>query len=177
MRRIALAIAGLLVALGVGLVGWGAFLPRAHRATSEIVIDRPRDEIWSVLRDIGATPRWWPEVTESTRVDAPGGRERWRQVIGGFELVIEVAEDVPPERLVTAVVTSEGTMFGGRWTYRLQPDSAGTRVTLTEDAWIGPWPFRAIARLAGYHATADECLASLSRHFGANGTPRHVEGS
>jgi uncharacterized protein YndB with AHSA1/START domain len=176
MQRIALAVAAVLVALGVGLVGWGAFLPRAHRATSEVVIERPREEVWALVRDLGSVPRWWPAVTESTRVDAPEGRERWRQVLGGFEMVIEVAEDAPPEQLVTAVIISDGAMFGGRWTYRLQADPAGTRVTLTEDAWIGPWPFRTVARLAGYHATADECLASLARHFGAKAIPRHVEG-
>jgi uncharacterized protein YndB with AHSA1/START domain len=177
MRRVALAVAAVLVALGLALVVWGAFLPRQHRVTSEATLARRPEEVWNVIRDLGSMPRWWPEVRESARAAGDGSGEQWRQVVGGFEMTLAVEEERPPQRLVTEIVTPDDSLFGGRWIYELQGAGTGTRVRLTEDGWVGPWPFRTIVWLSGYHASIDDCLTALGRHFGEQVTPRHVDGA
>lgn len=174
MRRIGVILGALFVAAGLALVLGGAILPRAHRVTSEVVVDRSRDDTWRVVRDLAVMPQWCAEVDRSTRQHEVAGREQWLQRVGGFELRLDVVDERPPEMFATRVVTPEEGLFGGRWIYELAPDGTRTRVRITEDAWIGPWPFRSMAWLFGYHATIDRCLAGLAKHLGQKAEPRHI---
>jgi uncharacterized protein YndB with AHSA1/START domain len=173
VTRLALWLAALLVALGAAVAAGGALLPRAHQVSSEVVIARPRDEVWPVVRDLGSLARWWPDVDASSRVGHASGAERWRQVFNGMELTIEIVDDRPPHRLVTRIVAPEGAMTGGMWIYELRAEDGATRVRLTEDGWVAPWPLRTIVWLSGYEASIDSYLTSLARHFGQHATPLH----
>lgn len=175
MRRAVLALAALLVALSLGLVLVGAFLPREHQAASEVVIDRPPDELWALLRDFARTPQWWPDVERSARVASDAGPERWQQVVNDFTMEFDVVAEDPPSRLVTRVVAVTGSPFGGQWIYELTPRGTGTRVRVTENGWIRPWPFRTVALLYGHHRSIESCLVSLGRHFGQTVTPTRVQ--
>lgn len=175
MKRLVVVLAALVVALSLGLVLAGAFLPREHQAASEVVIDRTPGEVWAVLRDFAGTPQWWPEVQQSSRVTGVADHERWRQVVNGFPVEFDVVLDEPPGQLVTRVVADEGSPFGGQWIYELAPSGAATRVRVTEDGWVGPWPFRAVAQLYGHHRSIESCLVSLGRRFGQTVTPTRVQ--
>jgi hypothetical protein len=131
--------------------------------------------VWPVVRDLRALPKWWPEVQQSTRLEDGGGRERWQQLIAGVELTMEVVADEPPHRLGTRIIAPDDGAFGGAWQYDLQSEGNGTRVRVTEQGWIGPWPFRTITWMSGYHTSIDSYLASLGRHFDQQVTPIHVE--
>lgn len=175
MGRRMLMLLGVVVA-AVALV-WvaGSFIDREHRAASRIMLNQPIDTVWAIVRNLGALRGTWPEMTRAERLEPdPQGRERWRETVDGFELRLVVAEAAPPSRLVTEVESAPGAAFGGRWVYQLDRSHGGTVVTVAEEGWIGPPPFRIMSRVMGYHGSIDQYLAALARHFGESLTPAHV---
>jgi hypothetical protein len=170
LLRIVAGLGGvLLLAAGIGL-----FLPREHVATSRIALGQPPDTVWTVVRDLGGTPRVWSGLTASERLPDRGGREAWRQVMGSDAFVIEVVEDVPPRRLVTEIAAEPGAAFGGRWIYEVTPTPDGSVVTVTEDGWIANPLFRLVSRVTGHHDTLDAYLQALATWFGEPERPEHV---
>jgi hypothetical protein len=95
----------------------------------------------------------------------------WNQVSRQGSWPLEIVEQTPPTRLV-AVVADSSQGFGGRWTYTLAPEGAGTRVTIAEDGFVDPPMFRFVARyMIGLTRTLDTYLKGLGRHFGETVTP------
>lgn len=169
-----LIVLGAVVAL-IALV-WiaGSFLPRTHRAASRVVLPQPIDSVWAVVRDLGALKGTWTELTEAERLPDRDGREVWRENVGGFPMTLIVQESAAPNRLVTVVDSAPGSPFGGRWVYELATSGTGTAVTVAEEGWIGPPPFRVMSKVMGYHRSLDQYLTALGRHFGAQVRPEHV---
>jgi len=172
----------LLIAVGaaVGLVVLmaviGALIPREHRATSMIALRQPPDSVWNVVRDLGTTPAWWPEVKQSERLPDQDGHEVWRQKVSGFDMPLVVIESDPRRRLVTKIDAAAGAAFGGTWTYELMADSTGggTRISVTEAGWIGNPIFRFLSRFVfGYNSTLDGYLKALAKRFGETVRPTH----
>jgi uncharacterized protein YndB with AHSA1/START domain len=56
------------------------------RIDSDIVIDRPQDQVWAILGDLGAAPRWVPGVA-SARME---GTRRICVLEGGGEIHEEI---------------------------------------------------------------------------------------
>lgn len=163
-----IVIIGLL--LVVTLVG--AFMPRSHVATSQITLKQPIDTVYATLRDLGGMTKWWGELKTSERV-AGVPQERWRQEAGGFRMELDIGEDSPPHGFTTHIVAEKGAAFGGKWVYELTSVPGGTTVSISEDGWIGPPPFRVMATVMGLHRTLDGVLVSLGKHFGEQVTPLH----
>lgn len=174
MRKWVLRIAVVLVAVFVSLLVAGMLLPREHVATSAVTLRQPPESVWVAVRDLGGLPAWWPEVATSERVADPGGREVWRQEVGGFPMTFVVREAVAPRRLVTMIEAPPDATFGGTWTYALTPAAGGTRVLVTEAGWIASPLFRVMATLMGLHTTVDGYLSALGRRFGETVTPEHL---
>ena len=154
----------------------GAFVSRDHRATSTVTLHQPPESVWTVVRDLGGVPAWWPEIKESVRQQDKNGREVWRQKMSGFEVPLIVIESTAPGRLVTQIDTSAGGAFGGTWTYELVADSGagGTKISVTEAGWIGNPIFRFLSRFVfGYYGTLDGYLKALGKHFGEEVQPAH----
>jgi hypothetical protein len=169
----------LIVVLGLaGLAGLitlvGLLLPREHRVSSQIVLRRPAGEVWAAIRNIAETPTWWPQVKAVTRLPDKEGHEVWEQKLSGFALVLEISQEAPPSRLRTDIVTRPDAPFGGTWIQELVPEGDGTRITVTEDGWVGNPIFRVVSRITGYHGTLDDYLKALGRRFGETVTPQHV---
>jgi uncharacterized protein YndB with AHSA1/START domain len=124
---------------------------------SEIVVPAAPDEVWRLVSDPAALPRWWPGVTrveeatseawttvmsspkgksvraDYTLVDVEQGRRvSWRQEV----------EQSPFERILASAVTEVA----------LAPDGDGTRVTVSLDqrprgwARFAPFQFRAAGK-------------------------------
>ena len=169
-----------LIVLG-GLVGLialmaliGAFISRDHRATSTVMLRQPPDSVWKVVRDLGNIPAWWPAMEKAERLPDREGHEVWRQKMSGFDVPIIVLESAPPRRLVTQIDPTAGGAFGGTWTYELTPDSAGTRISVTEAGWISNPIFRFMSRfLFGYYGSLDKYLNALGARFGETVQPVH----
>jgi uncharacterized protein YndB with AHSA1/START domain len=170
--KILLIVIAAIVALVAVVTIAGLMLPRTHSATSEVTLKQPIDSVFAAVRDIGGLPKWWSGVTASERVTgAPG--ERWKQVGGGNTMQIDVVNVTPPTGFTTKIVEEKGAPFGGAWVYALKPAQDGTTVTITENGWIGPPPFRVIMKLMGSHRTMDGMLAALGKRFGEAVTPVH----
>jgi len=170
--KILLMVVIVVVALVAVVTVAGLLLPRTHSATSELTLKQPVDSVFAAVRDIGGLPKWWSGVTVSERVTgAPG--ERWKQVGGGNTMQIDVVNVTPPTGFTTKIVEEKGALFGGEWVYALRPEMGGTTITIAENGWIGPPPFRVVMKLMGAHRTMDGMLAALAKRFGESVTPVH----
>ena len=175
MRRWILIGFGVVVVL-LGVI-WlaGSFIPREHRAESRITLERPIDTVWAIVRNPGSLLGTWTELTHAERVEPdPQGRERWQETVGGFEMRLIVVEAEAPSRMVTQVESEPDSPFGGVWILELAPAGSGTRVSLAEEGWIGPPPYRVMSRVMGYYRSIDGYLAALGKHFGESPVPEHV---
>jgi len=167
-----------LVAL-VGIVtAVGLALPRNHQATSRITLPQPPAEVWAVVRDLGSLLGTWKDLKAARRLPTSpdqDGKETWEQNAGGFTMRLVVEESDSARRLVTRIDAPPDADFGGRWIYELEPDGAGTRVTVTEDGWVSNPLFRTMMRVMGTHKSVDGYLGALGRKLGQAVRPVHVE--
>ena len=173
MKWVLIVIGGL-----AGLVGLmaliGAFVSRDHRATSTISLRHSPDSVWKVVRGLGGITAWFPAMQQSERLPDRDGNEVWHQKMSGFDVPIIVLESSSPRKLVTQIDPTAGGAFGGTWTYELVPDSAGTRISVTEAGWISNPVFRFMSRfLFGYYGSLDKYLRALATRFGEEGKPVH----
>jgi uncharacterized protein YndB with AHSA1/START domain len=176
MRKwIAIGVGGV-AALVLFVVGVGLLLPRNHVAASSLELAVSRDSVWTLIRDFGSYPTWWPDAAAMDRLPDRSGHEVWGQRDKYGEVVpLEIVEVTAPERLV-ARIAGESLPFGGTWTYELTgTESGGVTLTITERGEITNPVFRTMARFVfGYHATLDSYLESVARRFGSTAAPRHV---
>jgi len=174
MRWLVIAVAAL-VGIVVLMALIGALVSRDHRATSTISLRQSPDSVWKVVRDLGAITTWFPAMQQSERLPDRDGHEIWRQKMSGFDVPIIVLESSAPRKLVTQIDPTAGGAFGGTWTYALAPDSAGTRISVTEAGWISNPIFRFMSRfLFGYYGSLDKYLKALGTRFGETVQPTHT---
>ena len=145
----------------------GSRLPREHRSQITVTLHAPRAAVWAALTDYAAMPSWWPAVKSVRLEKLPDGTElAWNADQHGQEIPFRTRESRPNEKLVREIA-SDRLPFGGTWTYELAdaPDG-GTRLTLTEDGYINPPFFRAMANwFFGLDTTQRDFLAHLERHL------------
>lgn len=166
-------IVSVVIGLGLLLMLIGFLLPRNHVATSRVDLKQPIDSVWAVVRALGNTPGFWPEIKSASRLPDVEGKENWNQTMkNGFALPLIIDEDQPPNLLVTRIAAPNAP-FGGVWRYQLESVDGRTRVTITEDGWVSNPMFRVISRLMGHHATLDSFLKALAKKFGETATPVH----
>lgn len=149
------------------LVGRG--LPREHRASRSERLRAPVASVFAAITRVEAFPQWRSDVKSVEALEPVSGRRRYRETGGRGALTFEVSEQIPNQRLVTAIV-DEGP-FGGRWTFDLQPQGDETALTITEDGFVNPPLFRFLSRYVFGHATTMErYLANLSRRLESSQT-------
>jgi carbon monoxide dehydrogenase subunit G len=165
MRKIAIwigiALAVLLAPIAV-LYVTGLFISREHHASVSETIAAPPDRVLDAITDVESFPQWRSGVS-AVNVTSRDPL-RWREQ-GENDLAFEMIER-SPARVITRV-SDDGGNFGGTWTFELAPDGEGTRVTITEDGWIGPPIFRTLSKFAfGYERSMRAYLAALRQHQG-----------
>lgn len=105
-----------------------------HSITVSGTIAAPRERVWEVLTDLDNATTLIPSITSVERLtDGPYATgTRWREtrtMLGRAEThELEVAEAVQPERTVVTALT-DGVLY--TTTMRLDPDPAGTELTMT----------------------------------------------
>lgn len=159
---IAVIVLGVAVA---GLVVWGTRLPVAHVATRSILVPAAPADVFAVIGDHVNAPSWRSKLNRvEVTTSGSNGLPRFTEVSGGDRLTMEIVETVAPERLVTRIV--DNSAFGGAWAYRISPEGAGSRVTITEHGEVYNPFFRVIsAKVIGHTATLDGYLTDLGRKF------------
>jgi hypothetical protein len=171
MRILLIAVTALLVIVGLVLV-IGAMLPREHRATREITLNRSPREIYAVARDFGSTPSWRRNLLQVEWPEPVNGLVRFREVSKDGSVTYEIVEDAPGEKLVTRIVDRD-LGYSGSWTYEFSPAEKGARVRITEDGEVSNILFRFVSRFVfGHTSTIDSYLLALGAKFGENVTPR-----
>lgn len=167
---IALAV---VAGLGVLLALVGAMLPVAHAAASRIRLSAPASAVYAAITDIAALPQW--RGLKAVELLPPrGGKRCFREVSksGPMDLLLE--EELPDRRVVMRIVT-EGSPFGGTWTYRLEPQGGGCELVITEHGEVYHVVFRALAKLVfGHHATLEAYERALAAKFGEAAAPERV---
>jgi uncharacterized protein YndB with AHSA1/START domain len=162
---IAGVIVGLLVLTGIILYLFGRAQPERHRASITFTLPKPRPAVWAALTDYASMPAWWPAVKSVRLETRPNGEViTWNtdphdQLVG-----FRTKEEQAPTRLVREIV-GDSLPFGGTWTYELAEENGSTRITLTEDGFIKPPFFRAIARL---FLKPDATMRDFEKHFTAH---------
>jgi uncharacterized protein YndB with AHSA1/START domain len=164
--KIVLVGAVVLVTLIAVVVVVGYLLPRDHVVSRTTHIEAPMDSVWHVLVTPAEFPQWRHDVKRVELLPASPTGPVWREFSrqGGITMAIDAAE--PPQRLVTRIADTT-LAFGGSWEFHLQPDGAGSRVTVTERGSVYNPLFRFVSRFVmGHTATVDAYLRALGRHFG-----------
>ena len=106
------------------------------RASSEIVIDRPRDDVFAFLADPENDPRWRRGVLELKRVSGDGIGARYAQAVKGpggrrISADIEITELTPGQAIAFRTVTGP---VRPRGRYLLDAADGGTRVRFELEA-------------------------------------------
>ena len=170
MRKWALIIAGSIVGLVLILAIVGATLPRDHVASTTAVIPSPPPAVWRAITDVASAPQW-RDVKRVEVLSTPRDTLRWREVSTFGGITYQLQEAASPRRFVTRIAdTDKG--FGGTWTYEIEPDANGSRVTITERGFVTNPLFRFMSRYVfGYYGAQEDYLRALGKKFGAQVTP------
>jgi hypothetical protein len=154
-------------------VGW--FLPPTHVAANRVTYRSDPERIWSVISDFEAYPEWREDVNAVERLPDREGKPVWVERSSTGDLTYEVAAWDPPRGLVTRIADPR-LPFGGTWTYRIEPDTNGTVLTLTERGEIRNPLFRFMTRYVfGYYGGIDAYQRSLALELQETTLLEHVD--
>ncbi len=163
--RIILIVLGILVAMATAVYAIGMTLPQNHVASRTTHLSAPPETVWSLISDYARYPEWRKDVTSVEKVES-GGAPTWREVSGSDRMTYEAVVWEAPTHLI-AQIADKGLPFGGSWDYRLEPDGAGTRITIRENGEVYNPLFRFVSKyIMGHTATIDKYLKSLSARLG-----------
>jgi uncharacterized protein YndB with AHSA1/START domain len=162
------ALIGLLLLAGLVLYLIGRSLPEHHTARVTVVLPAARPAVWAAINDFTKMPDWWPAVKSVRLETRPNGDVwAWNKDGHGQEIAFRTKEQAPPARLVREIMGDE-LPFGGTWTFELAEEGSGTRLTVTEDGFIKPPFFRAVAQyFIGLDATMKDFAANLEKRLAA----------
>jgi len=169
---IVVAVLGGLILL-VGIIALiGSRLPKNHVASRSIFLRKSPQDVYAVIRDFAAMPKWRADVKQVDVENASGGPVYFREVAKHGTVNYELIEDVPAQRMVTRIRDTD-LGYAGQWTYTLAPENSGTRLTITEDGEVSNVLFRFMSRYVfGQTSTIDSYLTSLANHFGEQAVPQ-----
>ena len=147
----------LLIAIGlVLLIGW--WLPVQHNASRSILLDAEIARVWQKLVSYENMPQWRLELQSVEQVGALAWKETTKQ---GKSITFATIEEIQPRRLVRKIA-GQGLMFGGSWTFKLQPLGLQTQLTISENGEVYHPLFRFVAKyIIGHHRSMDKYLQQL----------------
>jgi len=139
----------------------GSRLGGSHRASVARTFPVAADVIWTAITDVEAFPSWRAGVKRVERLPDRNGFPVWIEdgKAGRMTLAVERMER---PRILVARIADPTLPFGGTWTYEIEPDGMGSRLTMTENGEIYNPLFRFMARFVfGYESTIRAYLSSL----------------
>jgi uncharacterized protein YndB with AHSA1/START domain len=166
----------LAVVLGLPLVGFliGTVLPRDHVARMAITLNSPPERVWTLISDFAGAARWRTDVRTVEMRPSAQGPLRFVETSKQGAVTFELVSQEPPRRQVTRVV-DEDQPFGGTWTWEIEQNGGGARVTITEAGFIKSPLFRVMGKLFfPPTATIDAYLRALAKELGETATPAEV---
>jgi uncharacterized protein YndB with AHSA1/START domain len=170
MKIVLTLVIALCATVGLALLVFyiaGSRMPREHRSQMTAKFAADRASVWDALVDYDAMPHWWPAV-KSVRTErlTDGTVITWNTDAHGNEVPFRTAEMAVQVKLVR-VITATDQPFGGSWTFELaDTPSGGTTLTLTEEGWIQPPVYRAVAKwITGLDTTQRDFMVHLGKHL------------
>jgi uncharacterized membrane protein len=159
----------LLLLLVAAAVAWFAPAPASH-ATNAVVIDVPRDRVWTVLSDLTSSRLWDPAMKEAKlTTDTKIGEGAVRESDGVFGKTKErVTQWLAYNRLRFDVSHDPNFTKYETSNIELEPSGSGTRVEWTMDyqmtgGYLGKLADKSI--LGSVHqGRIDQALANLKRY-------------
>lgn len=160
MLRILIRIAVVVVLVVALVTAIGYALPQDHVASMTRQVPMPPPAVFARITDVERYPDWRKDVE---RVEVMSRTPlKWREGSGGDTITFEIVESAPDRRVVSRIADPD-LPFGGSWTYELQPDGTGTRVTITERGEVYNPIFRFLSRFVfGHTATMEKVLDALA---------------
>ena len=159
-------IAGAIAALIALIAIIGSLMPKGHTASRTTVINKPPEVLWRTMTDCAAFPQWRADVKSVEVLGDRDGHKVWREDGRNGKMTLEAVEATPPSRLVLRIADPD-LPFGGTWTYEVEPEQGGSRITITENGEVYNPIFRFIGRVFfSQTATIETYLKALGRKFG-----------
>ncbi|HKR64571.1 MAG TPA: SRPBCC family protein [Thermoanaerobaculia bacterium] len=163
--KIALIIVGLLIVAAAAIAAIGALLPRTHEVSRSAVLPVGVANVYDVIADREKAPEWRIDLKRVEMLGLQNGRVHFREHGTDGSITYEIVEAIPAHRFVTRIV-DRNLGYSGSWTYVLEPEGSGTRLTITEKGEVSNVIFRFMSRFVfGHTRTIDTYLAALSRHL------------
>ena len=158
-----LLVMGFMVAIVAALVIGGLATPRAHAASRSTTFRASPEQVWAVIRDVGAYHTWRDDMID---VEVVASGSQWREITSSGSVLFGIVEDQPQQRLVARIL-DEDLPWGGTWTWELHGVDNATRLTITEDGYVNNPIFRFIGtHFIGFTGTIDKYLRALARRLG-----------
>lgn len=176
MRGLQWVLAGM-IAVVLGIVGWGLALPDRLQVERSVLIDRPQATVFTVLDGFRHFGAWspWAELDPKLAVEldgpvtGPGAAYRWNSEVGGVGSgSLEIVESTPYEEVVVDLRFS-GREAPTRARYGLERSAEQTRVRWSYEAQFG---YDLVGRYVGW-LVGDSLGADYAR--GLERLKTHVE--
>ncbi|MEN3368804.1 MAG: hypothetical protein V7609_947 [Verrucomicrobiota bacterium] len=170
--KLALIILAIVFALVLLVLVIGAFLPRNHVVSRQIILHRAPSEIYETVRDFKAAPSWRSDLQRVEIVPTDDNHFRFREQGKQGSVTYDLAEDRPNEKMVTRIVYQD-LGYSGTWTYTFKSEADGTRVQITEAGEVSNILFRFMSRFVfGQSGTIEKYLTALGKKFGESVSPQ-----
>lgn len=161
-----LFVMGAMAAVVIALIVGGLTTPRAHLASRVVRLRAAPETVWGVVRDVASYAAWRPGV-QSTQVE---GTE-WEEASSRRSVRFGITHDEPPVRF-SARILDDDLPYQGEWSWEIEADAGGSRVTLTERGEVGNPVFRFIGtHMIGHTRSIDEALSALATRVGDAAAP------
>lgn len=170
--KLFLIIVAVVFALIIAVLLIGAFLPKSHVASRQIVLHRSPDEVYQTVRDFAAAPNWRPDLERVEMVATADNQVRFREHGTQGTITYDLIEDRPGEKIVTRIADLD-LGYSGSWTYIFTKEAEGTRVQITEAGEVSNILFRFVSRfIFGHTSSIEKYLTALGKKFGKEVTPQ-----
>jgi uncharacterized membrane protein len=170
--KLLLIIAAVVFTLIITMLLIGAVLPKNHVASRQIVLHRPPDEVYQIVRDFNAAPIWRPDLKSVEMIATTDNQVRFREQGEQGAITYDLVEDHPGEKIVTRIADRD-LGYSGAWTYTFTKEAAGTRVQITEAGEVSNILFRFLSRFVfGHTGTMEKYLTALGKKFGEEVSPQ-----
>jgi hypothetical protein len=161
MKWLLLVIA-LLALLALVVVVVGVLLPKAHRASAQVIVGARPEVVYAILVDFASGPTWRTGIKKVELLVPRDGKPSFKEWGDNGEMTYVVEESIPPRRLVTRIV--DQSAFGGTWTFELTPQGDATAVEITERGEVYNPLFRFMATFFfSPTATLERYLSDLKK--------------
>ena len=167
LTRILIFVAGVLLALILGVLVAGMLLPEEHHASRTLITRQTPEALWTAINDHATEPSWRSDVQNVTSLGERNGKPVWQENYkDGNKVTLITTESKPPTRMVRELTDPEGP-FSGRWEIDIRPTPGGSNITVTEIGKVSNPIFRFVSKYVIGHTTfMERYLTGLAGKFG-----------